>query len=546
MIFEQVVNQIHVVMTLKNAIRNNRIANAYLFAGPRGVGKTTIARILAKAINCQQGPTETPCNECASCTEITDGRSLDVFEIDGASNRGIDEVRNLRENLKYAPTRGKYKIYIIDEVHMLTTEAFNALLKTLEEPPSKVLFIFATTEPHKIPATILSRCQRFDFKRLVINEIIEQLKNICEKEKIQIDGESLFLISKKADGGMRDAQSLLDQAISFCGDTITGKEIAKLLGLIDQELFFSISDIVHEKDKIKGLQLIDEIFFNGIDLNDFLNGLSEHFRNFLIIKSTNSIDYLNIPDLYSERYVLSSNYFPEDDLLRIIQIISDAEYTIKKSTNPRLTIELALMKMIKLDSTKSLDTLICGIDEIKNQLNTINTQSSFSQIFSDIEAEKKKQTIIENHDTIAEDNNNHIIRDKDSTPDTSNEVKKIILEDVKQSWANIIDEIKKTKIAVGSFLNEGVPTNVDSNTLTVSFGKENGFHIKTITQNYILIERVLFKFFGVNLKIKCIKDETITSELKKQNGNEHQINDLIQNVPHLKTIIDVFDGEIIR
>ena len=223
MFFEDVVGQQHVTRTLQNAIEQNRIANAYLFAGPRGVGKTTVARILAKALNCEQGPTPRPCNQCSYCLEINESRSLDVFEIDGASNRGIDEVRNLRESLRYSPSAGKYRINIIDEVHMLTNEAFNALLKTLEEPPKNVLFIFATTEPHKVPATIMSRCQRFDFKRMSNKNIIEQLRMLCEKEQIEIDDESLRLIATRADGSMRDSESILDEIIAFAGKKITSK-----------------------------------------------------------------------------------------------------------------------------------------------------------------------------------------------------------------------------------------------------------------------------------------------------------------------------------
>ncbi|MDZ7261147.1 MAG: DNA polymerase III subunit gamma/tau, partial [candidate division KSB1 bacterium] len=284
--FDEVVGQKHVIVTLENAIKSNRLANAYLFSGPRGVGKTTVARILAKAINCEQGPTVTPCNKCASCNEITESRSLDVFEIDGASNRGIDEVRNLRENLRYAPHKGKHKIYIIDEVHMLTTEAFNALLKTLEEPPPNVLFIFATTEPHKVPATILSRCQRFSFKRIPLSEIIQQLKTICQAEHIEIDEESLHLIAKKADGSMRDGQSILDQAVSFCGAKIQVQQVAELLGVIEQELFFELSDLIKRKDVKGGLALAERIFYEGYDVNEFLIGAAEHFRNLLVIKSS--------------------------------------------------------------------------------------------------------------------------------------------------------------------------------------------------------------------------------------------------------------------
>ncbi|NOY59306.1 MAG: DNA polymerase III subunit gamma/tau, partial [Calditrichaeota bacterium] len=241
MFFKDVVGQQHVTKTLQNAIEQNRIANAYLFSGPRGVGKTTVARLLAKALNCEHGPTIKPCNECSSCIEINESRSLDVFEIDGASNRGIDEIRNLRESLRYSPNPGKHRIYIIDEVHMLTNEAFNALLKTLEEPPTNVLFIFATTEAHKVPTTILSRCQRFDFKRMSNKSIADQLRELAAKEKIEIDEESLRLIANKADGSMRDGESILDQVIAFAGTKIDSAQVADLLGIIDQELFFQVS-----------------------------------------------------------------------------------------------------------------------------------------------------------------------------------------------------------------------------------------------------------------------------------------------------------------
>lgn len=394
MIFEDVVDQKHVVVTLQNAIKNDRLANAYLFSGPRGVGKTTVARILAKAINCENGPTITPCNNCDSCSEITNGRSLDVFEIDGASNRGIDEVRNLRENLKYAPSQGKHKIYIIDEVHMLTDPAFNALLKTLEEPPAKVMFLFATTEPHKIPATILSRCQRFDFKRITTSEIVNQLKQICEKEKIVVDDEALHLIARKADGGMRDAQSLLDQAISFCGEKIVTTEISELLGIIDQEVYFNVTDFIKNKDSSKGLLLIQDIIFNGFDINEFLIGLNEHFRNLLFVKATNSIERIDVTEVYAKRYLELASSYAENDLLRLIKITSDTEYIIKKSSNPRLSLELAIMKMIKLDSTKDLNSIMNNLNELQTKFNSApqNTNQFIPAYNTSLQDKKKNST----------------------------------------------------------------------------------------------------------------------------------------------------------
>ncbi|MGH7602219.1 MAG: DNA polymerase III subunit gamma/tau, partial [bacterium] len=282
--FSEVVAQEHVTRTLENAITQNRLASAYLFTGPRGVGKTTMARLLAKAVNCETGPTITPCDACSTCVEIAEGRSLDVLEIDGASNRGIDEVRNLRESARYTPTKGKRKIYIIDEVHMLTEPAFNALLKTLEEPPPHVLFIFATTEVHKVPATILSRCQRFDFRRVPLPEIVGQLRNICQKESVQIDETSLALIAKKAEGSMRDSQSLLDQVIAYCGQQVKAEDIAQLFGIIEQEIFFACTDAMARQDVAKGLALSEQIYTTGYHLGEFLERLSEHLSNILMTR----------------------------------------------------------------------------------------------------------------------------------------------------------------------------------------------------------------------------------------------------------------------
>ena len=540
MIFEQVVDQKHVVVTLQNAIKTNRLANAYLFAGPRGVGKTTVARILAKSINCQNGPTTTPCNECSSCKEITNSRSLDVFEIDGASNRGINEVRNLRENLKYVPGKGKYKIYIIDEVHMLTSEAFNALLKTLEEPPTRVLFIFATTEPHKILATILSRCQRFDFRRITINNIIEQLKQICTTENINIDDEALHIIAKKADGSMRDGQSLLDQALSFCGEKITGKEISELLGMIDQEIFFRVSEIIATKDKKNGLALIDEIFFNGFDLNEFLIGLNEHFRNMLIVKATNSIGHLDVAETYANRYLEIVTNFQEEDLLRLIKIASDAEYGIKRSSNPRLKLELALMKMIKLDSTKNLENLLSGLNDLKNKISDTGQKNIFYQDAITINQEKK------NENKVMDKPVESSTVDNEEQEEKHEDIKTISIEKVKNAWSNIIEEVKKNKIALGSFLNEGLPSRIEENTLIISFGIENGFHIKSITRNIKIIENVLLKSLGVHLKIKCVKENIVKSENNKIPKNISYLDRVAQRVPQIKTIMEVFDGELVN
>src|SRR5512135_2943846 len=282
-VFEDVVGQGHITRTLQNAIASGRLAHAFLFSGPRGVGKTTTARILAKALNCAEGPTPRPCGKCDSCVETAAGTSVDVIEIDGASNRGIEHIRELREAVKYAPVGGKNKVYVIDEVHMLTNEAFNALLKTLEEPPPHVIFIFATTEPQKIPATIHSRCQRYGFKRIALSEIAAKLREIATKEGITVSEQGLVMIARAAEGSMRDSQSLLDQALSYSGMTIADRDLQTILGAVAQETLRTFADGLFAQDAAVLLGQVDQLLEQGQDMRQFLVGLVEHIRNLIVI-----------------------------------------------------------------------------------------------------------------------------------------------------------------------------------------------------------------------------------------------------------------------
>ncbi len=368
LVFEDVIGQEHISTTLRNAISQNRLSHAYLFSGPRGVGKTTTARILAKAVNCKNPKDFNPDNECEICIEVTEGKSMDVFEIDGASNRGIEEIRNLRESVKYVPTKNKYKVYVIDEVHMLTKEAFNALLKTLEEPPPHVIFIFATTEVHKVPATILSRCQRFDFKRIAIEEIMKHLRTIANADNISIDDDALLIIAKKGDGSMRDAQSIFDQVVSFCGNEITTNKIIEALGLVDQELFFRTTDLIKNKDTKGGVELVEEILKQGYDIKEFLAGLNEHLRNLLIVLTTESAQMLEVSEVYKKRYIAEAKYFSENDILRLVKIVSDTETSIKWVQQPRFKLEVALIQMIKMDNSVEISKLLNQIEELKKKI----------------------------------------------------------------------------------------------------------------------------------------------------------------------------------
>ncbi len=371
MVFEDVIGQSHVTNTLRNALVSGRVAHAFLFSGGRGCGKTSTARILAKAVNCLNPKDSNPCNECEVCEEINNGRSMDIIEIDGASTNSVDDVRSIREAARYTPSRGKKKVYIIDEVHMLSKGAFNALLKTLEEPPPHILFIFATTEIQKVPSTIISRCQRYDFRRISIDDISKRLRFIAGEEKITIDDDSLLYIAKKADGAMRDAQSIFDQVVSYCGETITAQQTIEALNIVDQEFFFRVSDIIKAHDPKSALDFVDEIMRAGFDLKEFAGGLAEHFRNLLVARSTHSADLIETSEAYRQRYVKDGNDFSEQDLLRLVRTASELETSLRYSTQPRFRFEVSVVQMAKMEQSVRIDELLSQIDALKKKWESI-------------------------------------------------------------------------------------------------------------------------------------------------------------------------------
>lgn len=347
-VFKDVIGQEHITQTLVNAILNGRLAHAYIFGGPRGVGKTSVARIFAKAINCTQGEPGIPCNQCRSCREITAGNSIDVQEIDGASNRGIDEIRELRENAKYMPSASQYRIYVIDEVHMLTLPAFNALLKTLEEPPPHVKFIFATTESHKVPITILSRCQRFDFKRIPLPKIVAYLEKIAGHEDVSISTTGLSMIAREAEGSMRDAESLLDQVISFAGQKIEDSQVPEILGIIDRGLIFESSSAVIEGSSLRCLAVVEKVYNQGYDIKEFYRALMAQFRNLLISLIAPEGQLIDMSESDRDEIRRQAEMAGEEKLQVVLNLLIAREDGLRFTTYPRLVLETTMIKLCSL------------------------------------------------------------------------------------------------------------------------------------------------------------------------------------------------------
>lgn len=357
--FEDIVSQDHVSSTLMNAIRQNRLSHAYMFCGPRGVGKTTMARVLARVIN----------EIDASVDGEALNQTLNIIEMDAASNNKVEDVHHLRESVRIPPQNGRYKVFIVDEVHMLSKAAFNALLKTLEEPPEHAIFIFATTEPHKVLPTILSRVQRFDFKRISVEEIVARLRKIAQDESIHIDEESLHVIAKKADGALRDALGLMDQAIAFCGDHITHNELLKALNVVGTDRLFEFMECVKTKNADAGLELINTLLQEGYDIQEFLIGLTEHLRNLYIAHHSPQLYLVEASEETRKRYQASAKDFSRDDLMRMLHLVSEAQIKLKDASQPRIQFEIALLKLIHMERTETLRELVNELEALKKKFN---------------------------------------------------------------------------------------------------------------------------------------------------------------------------------
>ncbi len=506
--FDQVVGQEHITSTLKNAIKSNRLGHAYIFAGPRGIGKTSCARILAKSLNCQNAPTVDPCNKCDSCREISESRSMDVIEIDGASNRGIDEIRALRENVKFSPSKGRFKIYIIDEVHMLTPEAFNALLKTLEEPPEHVKFIFATTSPHKVLPTILSRCQRFDFRRISVLKIIQRLEEIAKQEKLSVDKDVLLVIAKASGGSLRDAESILDQLSAFSKEKIDLPLVTSMLGMFEEEFIFKFTGCILKKDSISAFNLLDKLINDGKDINQFILSIIEHFRNLMVAKVGGKVleELLDLPQELKEQIIDQSQSFSLKEILSTIELLVSTQEMAKSLDNLRIPLEMAVAQMTYAPAGAQASSL-----KESNPFSRGNPHTL-------IEATPSKTPVQEEPPA----------QKPESDPQASFDLQKI-----NHIWDEALHKISKIKMYVATCLQDGMPIKLKKNTVVIGLPKTSSFHKEALErkENRLIIEQALKGMLSSDVRVEF---ELTTEE--KNSVDE----------PVVQSTLDAFKGKVVN
>ncbi|MGH2404855.1 MAG: DNA polymerase III subunit gamma/tau [bacterium] len=519
-IFEDIIGQQRVTRTLQNAIRTNRVVHAYLFAGHRGTGKTTTARIFAKALNCLSSPAPVPepCNVCANCEAISGGYSVDVIEIDAASNRRIEEIRDIRDKVHFAPTQGRYKVYILDEAHMLTPEAANALLKTLEEPPEQAVFVLVTTEPHKLPATILSRCQRYDFRRVSLGEIIDRLQRIAGGEGFVIDPDAVELIAMSADGSVRDAESVLDQLASFAEGSITRDDVLAVLGTIEEAAAFQFADAVIARDVAAGLSLINRFVAEGKDMRQVLRTMIDHFRNLLVAKTTGSpAEILDIPERRGEALRVQAEPVPLSDILRALQVLAESDVEAREarlSVPVRFLLEIAFVRLCRPEMDPTLAGLSARVQALEQRVGTPQGTPAPSgeptpRAEKPAAAPDERPRRTTPSPRRAAEGPERAQRVEGAEEPSNGEVKAaaptIAIDDVRNHWARILEQLKRTKMFCHALLIEGIPLRVEGTTLIVGLRTGYNFHIENLhkPENRAAVEAALEHVLQTRLRLQC-------------------------------------------
>ena len=549
--FEQVVGQAPVVKTLQNSLKRGRVAHALLFSGVRGVGKTTLARLMAKSLNCKEGPTAVPCNECSSCVEISGGSALDLLEIDGASNRGIQEVRELKDKIKFMPTSSRYKIVIIDEVHMLTNEAFNALLKTLEEPPAHVYFMFATTELHKIPVTILSRCQRFELRRVSSEELSGHFHKLAEMEGVELSKTALSLVVREADGSVRDGLSLLDQVLSYGESPIDDNDVVEVLGLVKREIVLGIAEALLTGDRSKALTMLADGFDFGMDVKRFITDLLECYRTLLLIKIGNCEQLLQQSDEDTEQLRTLAQAHPLESIHHKLNLLMQTADDLRFSFQPRLTLETSFLSIVSAGDVVGVDTLLgklsTALESLPDQSAVARPALSDTPKSESVPQEKKNEAVITEEprgsspleSTFTLEPANHP-EEAEAPPEEPDQPRR----DVRKDWLEFIAFLKNEKEWMAQSLQQTVSVKEDNKELLLEFDDPNDCFVLRSKENRQILTEYVLDFFQQELSVRIISPDNSNGSGVQNSDEPKRRRQQLANHQVVRMAEEVFNGRV--